>query len=149
MDQKTWERLRSRMLLVVVAWPWFGIVLGAMAAWHNGEHGSIIYVVLGFTVGICGAASDAAITYLQKNRSRLSNIHWLWVGACTTLLMAPLFTLVVRPDPYVWEASKADAIFAATYGVLPAFAISLLLSQISKMRSNPPLNRTRQKRRAG
>lgn len=83
---KLWRSISSACVLWLVG----GAVGGMVPAAISGEHGSIIFVVLGVFTGICGAVTHGCLlpTTWFRQQEKLAQVTTLWIGTLFLFLTA-------------------------------------------------------------
>jgi hypothetical protein len=103
-----------------VFWIASSALVGITAAALNGEHGSVVFVGLGFVVGLAGALSHNLLLLSSQYRRLvfLRKTATLWFVTVLTLFAFAAALAIGLGRPY-FTASKEGVAWLAIYSALP------------------------------
>lgn len=139
-DQKLRGRLKIWQRAAVLAlWIFVPIFLGVVRASFNGEHGSVVFVLVGFYVGIAGAISYLLFELIPQFR-RLGSVWRLTISTVAAAMPTVIFLIYdsFAPHTYPITPGARASYLALMSGTATAFAFiaAIIITGIASGWSN-------------
>ena len=127
----------KQIAIAMAAWLVGCVGVGFAIAAFIGEHGSIVWAILGFAIGLSGAMAHSALLFLAsfRSQSHLRQAIILWLATVFALVALVLVYQALSSEKAPTHSVKEICLFFSIYVAAPTLLAAAVFSYVVGTRS--------------